>query len=274
MKNYSEVQAVLCDWAGTLIDFGCMAPVVMFIDAFKQAGVPISLEQARKPMGVPKRSHIQQILEMDTVRARWEKKFGRYPLAQDVDFLNENLMGIPLDSLAHYAVLIPGSLEMAEALRRKNIKIGTTTDYLDETDSHLKTVADQGFVPDFSIPSGVFKSKSYSYRGLQAALEVDGIEVCVKIDDTLPGIQEGLKAGMWTIGVTASGNEMGLTLEQYLNLTPISRREKNREAAQRFYQVGAHYVVETIADILPCLSLINRRLKKGEFPSQPAQMVA
>lgn len=35
----------------------------------------------------------------------------------------------------------------------------------------------------------------------------------VKVDDTTPGIAEGLAAGTWTVGVTASGNEVGLSLD-------------------------------------------------------------
>ena len=33
---------------------------------------------------------------------------------------------------------------------------------------------------------------------------------CVKIGDTPSDIAEGLNAGMWTIGITATGNEIGL----------------------------------------------------------------
>ena len=36
------------------------------------------------------------------------------------------------------------------------------------------------------------------------------MEAVVKIDDTLPNIDEGLNAGMWTIGLAKTGNEIGL----------------------------------------------------------------
>lgn len=274
LKKHSPIQAVIFDWAGTLIDFGCIAPVVMFLDVFKQAGVPISLEEARKPMGVHEQIHIREILEMESVRSRWKNKLGRLPTDQDGEDLFDKLMSIQLDSLAHYAVLIPGALKVVEALRYKNIKIGTTTGYKKEmTEVYLKAVEEQGFVPDAAISSsGVPKSRPYPYMCLQTAieLEVDRVQACVKVDDTIPGVQEGLNAGMWTIGVAASGNEMGLTLEQYLNLIPISRAEKGKVVANRLYQAGAHYVIETIADILPCLALIEKRIERGEFPSQPA----
>ena len=39
------------------------------------------------------------------------------------------------------------------------------------------------------------------------------LESMVKVDDTLPGIEEGINAGMWTVGLAKSGNEIGLTRE-------------------------------------------------------------
>src|SRR5216684_6208829 len=39
-----KIRAVLLDWAGTAMDFGCMAPAVVFMDVFKREGVPITIE--------------------------------------------------------------------------------------------------------------------------------------------------------------------------------------------------------------------------------------
>lgn len=36
---------------------------------------------------------------------------------------------------------------------------------------------------------------------------------CIKVDDTLPGIEEGRNAGMWCVGISLAGNEVGLTQE-------------------------------------------------------------
>ena len=68
-----RIQAVLLDWAGTTMDFGCMAPAVVFVEVFKRKGVPITMEEARAPMGAHKRVHIQKITEQDSVRKRWQE---------------------------------------------------------------------------------------------------------------------------------------------------------------------------------------------------------
>ena len=59
-------------WAGTTMDYGCMAPAVVFVEVYKRQGIPITMEEARAPMGAHKRVHIRRISELDTVRRRWE----------------------------------------------------------------------------------------------------------------------------------------------------------------------------------------------------------
>jgi phosphonoacetaldehyde hydrolase len=97
-------------------------------------------------------------------------------------------------------------------------------------------------------------------------LGVSPVEACVKIDDTRPGIDEGLNAGMWTIGLAVSGNEVGLPLAEWRKLSKTEQERLRQGAATRLHQSGAHYVVDSIADILPCIDDIEARLARGERP--------
>ncbi|TVN12825.1 phosphonoacetaldehyde hydrolase, partial [Vibrio cholerae] len=46
----SPIQAVIFDWAGTIVDFGSFAPTSIFVEAFKQGfDFEISLAEAREP---------------------------------------------------------------------------------------------------------------------------------------------------------------------------------------------------------------------------------
>ncbi len=98
-------------------------------------------------------------------------------------------------------------------------------------------------------------------------LGVSPVEACVKIDDTRPGIEEGLNGGMWTIGLAHQRQRDRSAAEG----SGESCRRPNRSgcaqgAYTRMYQSGAHYVVDTIADIVPCLDDIESRLARGERP--------
>ena len=88
----------------------------------------------------------------------------------------------------------------------------------------------------------------------------------MKIDDTTPGIGEGLNAGVWTVGLSKTGNEVGLTAEEIDALPPAVRERKLARADMNLRQAGAHYVVETIADVPAVIDDVNQRLRTGEAP--------
>jgi phosphonoacetaldehyde hydrolase len=114
------------------------------------------------------------------------------------------------------------------------------------------------------MPAG----RPYPFMCLQNAinLQVDCVAACVKVDDTIPGVEEGLNAGMWTIGLAISGNEVGLQLPEWHALSEDDQRIKRERAYRRMLQSGAHYTVDTIADLLPCIDDIETRLRRGERP--------
>jgi phosphonoacetaldehyde hydrolase len=264
------VQAVLLDWAGTTMDFGCMAPAVVFVEVFRRQGVPISMEEARAPMGAHKRVHIQRITELDSVRRRWQEAHGGLPNDDDVGRMFEDFVPLQLECLSTYSELIPGTLETVAELRRRGIKIGSTTGYTTEmTAINLRDGKRQGYEPDSTVSASEMPAgRPYPFMCLQNAidLQVDCVAACVKVDDTIPGVEEGLNAGMWTVGLAISGNEVGLPLHEWNALAEDDRRIKRERAYRRMLQSGAHYTVDTIADLMPCIDDIATRLRHGERP--------
>lgn len=107
---------------------------------------------------------------------------------------------------------------MAE-LRSRDIKIGSTTGYLTEMmEINQRDAKHQGYEPDSTVcAADVPAGRPYPYMCLQNVINlgVTTVEACVKVDDTVPGVEEGLNAGMWTIGLAVSGNEVGLPLTDW-----------------------------------------------------------
>jgi phosphonoacetaldehyde hydrolase len=127
----------------------------------------------------------------------------------------------------------------------------------------------RGYTPDATVCATMVPAgRPHPYMCLQNAilLQTYPLEAMVKVGDTLPDIEEGLNAGMWTIGLAKTGNEMGLTEEQIAALEPELREAKLSRAYKRMQQTGAHYVVDSIADVAPILDQINARLAMGEKP--------
>jgi phosphonoacetaldehyde hydrolase len=265
-----KLQAVLLDWAGTTMDFGCIAPAVVFVEVFKRRGVPISMEEARAPMGAHKRVHIERITQLDSVRRRWQEKHGRLPNDADVEAMFKEFVPLQLKCLSDYSAMIPGALDMVKALRRRGCKIGSTTGYTTEMMKiNLADAKRQGYEPDSTVcASDVPQGRPYPFMCLQNVINlgVSPVEACVKVDDTRPGIEEGLNAGMWTIGLAISGNEIGLPLKDWKKLPKADQQRRREGAYTRMYQSGAHYVVDSIADIMPCIDDIEARLARGERP--------
>ncbi len=264
------IQAVLLDWAGTTMDYGCMAPAVVFAEVFRRQDVPITMDEARAPMGAHKRVHIQKITQLDSVRRRWQEKHGRAPGEADVDKMFEAFVPLQVKCLSDYSELIPGTIETVAEIRRRGIKIGSTTGYTTEMMAvNLRDAERQGYAPESTVcASDVPAGRPYPYMCLQNMmnLQVSPVEACVKVDDTRPGIEEGLNAGMWTVGLAMSGNEIGLPLAEVEALDPAERAARRAAAYTRMYQAGAHYVVDSIADLMPCLDDVAARLVRGERP--------
>ena len=264
------IEAVLLDWAGTTMDFGCIAPAVVFVEVFKRQGVPIDMAEARAPMGAHKRVHIQRITELDSVRARWQARHGRLPNEADVNRMFKEFVPLQLKCLSDYSELIPGTLEAVAELRKRGIKIGSTTGYMTEMMKiNLRDAARQGYKPDSTVcASEVPAGRPYPYMCLQNVMNlgVTTVEACVKVDDTVPGVEEGLNAGMWTIGLAVSGNEVGLSLKEWKKLSKAEKEEKRARAHRRMAQAGAHYTVDTIAEMMPCIDDIEERIRRGERP--------
>ncbi len=127
-----KTEAVIFDWAGTTVDYGCFAPVQAFAEVFKHFGIVPTMEEVRKPMGMLKIDHIRTMLQMERIQELWRKQWGRNSGEEDVlamyQMFEVKLMGI----LDQYADPKPHVLETVEELRNRGVKIGSTTGYTDD----------------------------------------------------------------------------------------------------------------------------------------------
>lgn len=124
-----HVKVVIFDWAGTVVDYGSLAPMGAFVETFAEFGVEISVDEARKPMGMAKRPHIAALVASPRVAEAWTKKHGHAPGARDIDALYDVFVPKNVAVAADYADLIPGVGEVVRALRAEGIKIGSSTGY-------------------------------------------------------------------------------------------------------------------------------------------------
>ncbi len=251
-----EFRAVIFDWAGTLIDFGSVAPAEAFVRAFATFDVDVSLAEARGPMGLPKRDHIAAMFGMAPVAERWAARHGNSPEQRDIDAVYKAFLPLTVGAVVGRARLIPGALEAIEDLRGMGLKIGSTTGYTRSIMEHvLPRVAAQGFAPDALVcsddllegrpgPLGIYKC--------MVDMAVYPPERLIKVDDTAPGIMEGRAAGCVTVGVALSGNAVGMTEETFAALSPEEVADLRAAAEAELKGAGADHVIDCVAD-LPAL---------------------
>lgn len=264
------IKAVVLDWAGTMIDHGSRAPVVALARVFEQFGVPISEAEARAGMGRAKRDHIRGILAMRRVADAWQLARGEIPSEADVTALHDALEPVMRMATRDCGALIPGAAELAAKLRSSGIRIGSNTGYTRTMMADiLPLAAEQGYVPDTVVCAGETAEGRPSPLMLwKALIELDAWPAfaCVKVDDAAVGIAEGKAACTWTVGVAASGNGIGLSLEELQALSAQERKGKVATAAADLEAAGADYIVDSVADVWPVLEGIAGRIKNGERP--------
>jgi phosphonoacetaldehyde hydrolase len=260
----SEVKAVIFDWAGTTVDFGSLAPVRTLQKVFDQAQCPVTESEARESMGLPKLDHIRSLLAEPDVAARWAMAHGDVPHAEDAERLYQEFVPLQFSCLAEYSGLIPGVAEMAERLRQRGIRIGSSTGY---TRAMLDLLVEQsrrsGYAPDVNFsPEDVGGGRPHPYMVFEAAvqLRVYPLGAIVKVGDTPADIAEGLNAGAWAVGVAATGNMVGLSQTDFGALSQTERQERIAAGREALAAAGAHYVIDSVADLEPVIAAINERL--------------
>lgn len=265
-----SLRAVVLDWSGTVIDHGSRAPALVFTELFRDAGVAITIDEARAPMGRYKRDHIAAILALPSVQARWESAHGRPPDDTDVDALFAAFNPRQVAITRQYADLIPGALDAVAAFRARGLKIGTCTGYTRAVmDEVVPAAAERGFIPDsVTTPEEVPAGRPSPYMIYLTALKlaVYPLAAVVKIGDTPTDIEEGRNAGAWSIGLARTGNELGLSVEEVAALPADERAARLERARARLQAAGAHFVVDSLADVPPLLDGIEARLVGGEKP--------
>jgi phosphonoacetaldehyde hydrolase len=229
------IRAILLDWAGTTVDYGSRAPVAAMIELFAAHGFPITEAEARVPMGLPKRDHIAAILAMPRVVENYR--------GPSLDELYADFLPRQLEVLSRHADLIPGVVETARQWQQAGLRIATSTGYTRPMlDSLVARAAEQGYRPDANFcPDDVDGGRPAPWMAFAAmrAVDVYPPNAWVKIGDTPSDIEEGRNAGMWTIGVTDTGNEAG--------------------DPSRMIAAGAHYLCSSVADAAPIVAELRRK---------------
>ena len=263
-----NIQAVILDWAGTVVDHGSRAPMGAFVRAFAQFGVTVSIADARGPMGMAKWDHIRAVGHTPSVAAAWRARHGRDFSEADVEAIFQVFEPMNIAAVRDHADIIPGAIAAIDALRQRGMKIAGTTGYTRPIMDVLEPLAAaSGYAPELTVCAGDLPAGRPSPLMMWYAMARLGVwpAACVvKVDDTAPGIGEGKAAGSWTVGIALTGNAVGISAEELAVVPPVERTRMRERAAAELRD--ADMVIDSIADLPRAVAAIDARLAAGERP--------
>ena len=266
----SLVRAVIFDISGTTLDFGSRGPVIAFVEMFARHGVAITEEEARRPMGTHKIDHIKAILGDPGVAARWEAAHGAPPAADQAEKMYAAFGSIQVEVLPRHCDVIPGVPETVARLRQSGIRIANTTGFDTwMTKDLIRLAGEGGYTPDLWIgPDLVGKGRPAPWMIFHAARQLDvyPLSTFVKVGDAQADVAEARAAGVWCVSVVRSGNEVGLSRDDLEALPAEEQADRIAAARARLAACGPHYLIDSVADLIPVIDEISARIARGEKP--------
>ena len=261
----NKIQLAVFDWAGTTVDYGCIAPLAVFEKIFEDKEIHLTREEILKPMGMGKRDHIKTLLSTDKASGQWKEMNNREWTEEDVDSMFSQFNGELLKVLKDYCTPIDGVVETIGQLKKDGIKIGSTTGYTREMmDIVEKGAKEQGYVPDYVVTSEMTGyGRPYPYMLFENMRKFEVYPPCcvVKVGDTAADMKEGKNAGAWSVGIIEGSSAANLTPELAGTISEEEKKEHFARAEKILKEAGADYVIKTIRELPDVIEKINKRLE-------------
>jgi phosphonoacetaldehyde hydrolase len=273
-KSFTCLRAVVLDWAGTTVDFGCQGPVQAFVDGFASDRVVVTAAEARGPMGREKRDHVATMFAVPRIADVWRAEHGRAWKEEDVDRVYLRVEALMNESIRNFSTPISGVTDMIARLRAGGLGIGSCTGYPRSVAAPLAERARElGYAPDVLVcSSDVPRSRPHPDMCLRvlSLLNVEEPWRAVKIGDTVNDVLEGTAAGMWVVGITLSGSMAGLSEDEMNRLSEAEKQALHEKIATELAGAGAHFSVSDLASVLPVLRKIDAMCAQGYKPADMA----
>ena len=266
-----RLKAVVFDWAGTIIDHGSRAPMGAFVKVLSEFQVPITVEEARRPMGLPKWDHIKALLTHPDIAARWQAVHGQPPTDRDVDRVFEVFVPLNAAVVTDFADVIPGVLETMAQLQ--GARPEDRVDHRLYARHHGAAVADRCQARASCSTTSCAPATSHP-----AARGRDDVQVLPR-SRRLAGVQRGQ-------GRRHGGRHCGRSRSRMLDGRRDAVGQCGRSVAGRACKAergrtlprdaseqrvswpgaGAHFLIDSAAHLEAAIDQIEGRLARGEQP--------
>ena len=264
-KAFSHLEGIILDWAGTILDYGCLAPTNHFKEVFRNSGVNISEEEARSSVGSLKKDHLEHIFKIPRVHDEWLRIHGKEANQHDIDFMYSQFEHSLAKSLMERSTPIEGAKEFIDEIKAAGLKIGSSTgypkemlecivEYAKKSGIELDAWVSPDMVSDYDRPYPFMIFKNMELLGLEDVRRV------VKVGDTCADIKEAHNAGMIAIAKLDGSAELGFSEKSYGLADSWQKEEAYTRARDVFESCYADYIVKDFKELLDVLYQIDEQL--------------
>ena len=256
------------------MDAFVLAPAIAFVQLFQSYGVSITMEEARKPMGLRKDLHIKELLQNKKIQQGWQYVHKELPSKNMHEKMFPDFVTLQKKCLRNYTKLLPETASVVNILQNQmGLKIGSTTGFTqDLQDILIEEASKQGYNPDICIAGddllmdlGVRPKPFMLWENL-FHLGMFPIQSVVKVDDTIGGLGEARSAGCWGVGIAAYSTYMNIDSFNQWDKMSETEKEKRLKHSRSKLKEHAHYVIDTLYELPNIIEDINNRMKLGHRP--------
>ena len=255
------IRACIFDLGGTLIDKYSLSPLNSLHKAFHKFNIPITKSLIADDMGLKKKEHIEIILEKPNVKPMWYRETSDIPKSIMRDCILREFNRVQTKSL-ETCDLIENSVFTINRLQKMGIKIGITTGFNYEHTMIVNNIFEEHNIFLDSIVSSDCVDNSRPYPDMihenMKNLNITNPKHVIKIDDTFIGIQEGLNAGCFTIGVPRWSINMDMYDENEGEEDFNTIMDKLKTSKKKLQ--NCHYLIDDLKSITTIILSINKLL--------------
>lgn len=249
-----KIEAVIFDWAGTTVDYGCFAPVQAFQNAFEAYGLHPTFDEIRQPMGMLKIDHIKTMLDMDSLKKEFQTVYQRSYTDADIHQIYHIFEKELMKGIDKHTKIKPYVIETVQKLRDMGIKIGSTTGYTDMMMKPvLESAKEQSYQPDcwYSPDATNHFGRPYPYMIFKnmMSLNIASVHHVLKVGDTVSDIKEAVNAGVYAVGVIEGSSLMGYSEEEYQLLSPTKKEKAVAKVKQIYVDNGVNAVILNLSEL-------------------------
>ena len=257
------IKACIFDLGGTIVDRYSLTPLLSLKKLFQRRNIYLTNDLIFKDMGKDKKDHINLILNNDLILKQWFKNYNEYPSDKDVNLLFDHFNLIQTKYSDEMIDVLPETKSCIGYLDLNYIQTASTTGFNKKNMEIIRGKLERNNIYlDRYISSTCLDKPSrphpFMIQELMNRMNITDPKSVIKVDDTVVGIHEGMRAKCWTVGVARWSTNMNISsIEDAYGLHIYELQDKLKQSRETLYGGGADFVINTLDELPQVIEHIN-----------------